>query len=121
MKGDRNTLRPDQLRNPRYNSMAYWVAHGDIKPKEGEIIIHYDAFAIQDNGVTKYLPGIKIGDGLSHLADIDFVGAYEAQVILDHINDSTRHITQQERERWNSKLNTPLVPVVNKKLILNRE
>lgn len=121
MNERKSTLRADQVRNPRYNTTAYWIAHGNIIPKAGEIIIFTDAFSIQVDGVTKYLPAIKIGDGLSHLADITYLGEYEAQVMLEHINDNTRHITQQERERWNHKLNTPDVPVVNKKLILNRE
>lgn len=121
MQGQPTTIRPDQSRNPRYNTQAYWTAHGTLIPKKGEIVIYTDAFSVQVEGVTKLMPAIKIGDGRSYLADLPFLGEYEAQVMLDHLNDNTRHITQQERERWNHKLNTPDVPVIDGKLILNRE
>ncbi|MBR3550450.1 MAG: hypothetical protein IKO09_00430 [Bacteroidales bacterium] len=121
MQRQPTTIRPDQSRNPRYNTKAYWTAHGTLIPKEAEIIVYTDAGIVTVDGVPKYLPAIKIGDGRSYLADLPFLGEYEAQVMLDHLNDNTRHITQQERERWNHKLNTPDIPVVNGKLILNRE
>lgn len=121
MAGNQTTIRPDQARNPKRNTTAYWLAHGTIRPKDGEIIIYTDAASFVENGVTRMLPAIKIGDGRSYLADLKFVGEYEAQVMLEHLNDNTRHITQEERERWNHKLNTPDIPVVNGKLILNRE
>ena len=121
---DRTTgtiLRTDQVRNPRRGTTAYWTAHGNIRPKDGEIIIYTDAYTMDVDGETKYMQAVKIGDGRSYLADLQFLGEYEAQVMLEHLNDNVRHISQQERERWNHKLNTPDIPVVNRKLILNRD
>jgi len=48
----------------------------------------------------KSLAGFKVGDGVSYLIDMPFVD----QVYNDHINDSTIHITQAEREFWNNKV-----------------
>lgn len=121
MAGNQTTIRPDQARNPRYNTTAYWLAHGTIIPKKAELIIYTDAASTTVNGRTVDLPAVKIGDGRTYLADLKFVGEYEAQVLFEHLNDNTRHITQEERERWNHKLNTPDTPVVSGKLILNRD
>ena len=121
MAGQQTTIRTDQTRNPRYNTTAYWTAHGTVIPKKAEIVIYTDKHSVIVDGVSRTLPAIKIGDGRSYLADLPFLGEYEAQVLLDHLNDNTRHITQQEREMWNHKLNTPDVPVIDGKLILNRE
>lgn len=48
----------------------------------------------------KSLAGFKVGDGTSYLIDMPFVD----QVYNDHINNSTIHITQAEREFWNNKV-----------------
>ena len=121
MAGQPTTIRPDQERSPLYNTTAFWLAHGPIIPKKKQWVIYTDAATMTVDGKTVNLPAIKIGDGRSYLADLRFVGEYEAQVMLAHLNDNTRHITQEERERWNHKLNTPDTPVVSGKLILNRE
>ena len=49
--------------------------------------------------ILYYIPGVKIGDGTSYLIDLPFMD----EDIYDHINNSTIHITQQEREKWNNK------------------
>jgi hypothetical protein len=119
MAGQPTTIRTDQVRK-YYNTKEYWLAHDDMKPKKGDIIIYTNMHSVIVDGVRKDLPAIKIGDGKTTLANISFLGEYESQVLLDHINDNERHITQQEREFWNNKLNIGEEPVQNRTLIFTR-
>ncbi|MBO7450620.1 MAG: hypothetical protein J6U54_09645 [Clostridiales bacterium] len=48
------------------------------------------------------IPAMKIGSG-SYLIDQPFVDS-DAEVLDDHIKDTVRHITQNEREFWNNKV-----------------
>lgn len=48
------------------------------------------------------IPGIKIGDGNAYIADLPFID----DLFVYHINDNVRHITQEERDRWNNKVRT---------------
>lgn len=61
----------------------------------------------------KSLAGFKVGDGVSYLIDMPFVD----QVYNDHINDSTIHITQAEREFWNNKVRCYLDGVDNEEIV----
>lgn len=61
----------------------------------------------------KSLAGFKVGDGVSYLIDMPFVD----QVYNDHINDSTIHITQAEREFWNNKVRCYLNDSDNEEII----
>lgn len=61
----------------------------------------------------KSLAGFKVGDGVSYLIDMPFVD----QVYNDHINDSTIHITQAEREFWNNKVRCYLDGVDQEEII----
>ena len=46
------------------------------------------------------IPGIKIGDGNAYIADLPFID----DIFINHINDNIRHITEEERTRWNNKV-----------------
>lgn len=48
------------------------------------------------------IPAMKIGTG-SYLIDQPFVDS-DAEALDDHIKDTVRHITQNEREFWNNKV-----------------
>lgn len=104
-----------------YNTKAYWTAHDTIIPRKGDIIIYSDAATATVDGESVDLPAIKIGDGRSYLADLKFIGQYESQVMLDHINDEERHIKEAERQKWNRKLNFAPEPVVNQTLIFTKD
>lgn len=53
------------------------------------------------NTSDKDNPIIKIGDGSAYIIDLP---AYEPNKMLNHINDTTVHITPAEREKWNNKV-----------------
>lgn len=57
------------------------------------------------NGVNH--PAIKIGDGNSYVGDLSYVTAGDTDttdMLMQHINDNIRHITQEERNRWNNNI-----------------
>ena len=104
------------------NSTAGWNANPQYLPKPGEICIYTDAVVVTDDlGNTITYPDIKIGDGNTYLIDKPFVTAGVRYTVLnalwEHENNHVIHITQEEREFWNNKLNTD---VSGEELILNR-
>ena len=92
-----------------HDTTANWNAFRTFIPKKGEIIVYSDDETVTDeHGETKNLPGIKIGDGLAYLVDLPFIGQAERDAIMQrldaHINNTSVHITDAERQRWNDKL-----------------
>lgn len=94
-----------------------WMAKKKYIPERGEIIIYSDRNIIDD----KLYPGIKVGDGLAYVADLPFVGEEIEAQIMDalniHIGNSGIHVTPEDKEFWNNKLN---YSIDGEKLILNR-
>lgn len=82
-------------------------------PKPGEIIVYLDHGTVQQDGVDIPVPCMKIGDGNAYLADLPFIGDDVAgQIMRDltgHINNTTVHITDEERTFWNNKLNCEVI------------
>lgn len=74
-------------------------------PALGEIVIYTDRNTIGD----VVYQGIKIGDGLAYVVDLPFVGDDVYQMIInrieDHVNNTNIHVTQDEKNKWNNKLN----------------
>ena len=96
-----------------------WDRQTTLVPKRGQIIIYLDRDRIADDvGNVIYVPGIKIGDGTAYVVDLPFIDDAQAIYLAEHINDRTLHITQQEREFWNNKLNYDLN---GETLMLNRQ
>lgn len=84
----------------KYGTKEYWAEHLDYIPMEGELIV-YTNYDTKD-GVD--IPAIKVGDGLAYAADLPCVGDYDRDALLDHIQDTVVHITEDERAFWNNKV-----------------
>lgn len=65
----------------------------------------YSSYTDSDSGETVYVPGFKIGDGNAYLVDMAFLGQDVSALLQEHIADGTIHITDEERQTWNNKLN----------------
>lgn len=104
----------------RHNTTAFWDAAVGYVPASGEIIVYEDYKTITRDGQTIYVPGVKIGSGNGYVQDLAFLDDAVASALLAHIGDTTVHITDAERTRWNGKLNM-LDYVLNETLIFNRE
>lgn len=109
------------------DTVARWrIIEPEFIPFDGEIIIYKDKNIKEtvnpDTGqiIRQYVPGIKIGDGQTTLYDLPFVSDIDAQLIIDHINNTDIHVTLQEKEFWNNKLNYDSSTVSEEILTLNR-
>ncbi len=116
-----NTLYMVPEINPEIKSgtTSYWTSISNYIPAAGEILIYTDKTTITENGNVIAIPGIKIGDGLAYGIDLPFVGDDIERDIMNHINNTTIHITAAERTKWNNKINCENT-VSDETLILNR-
>ena len=94
----------------RRDTTEHWNANRNFVPLRGEVIIYTDHGQMQDNfGNTIDVPGIKIGDGSAYLIDLPFVGndvRYQIlQELREHTGNTVIHVTQEDRDFWNNKLN----------------
>lgn len=93
------------------DTLSNWVHNGDFVPLNGEICIYTDAISkqIEDsegNTLTVYEPRIKIGDGVTPISELCYLSQELEEKFEQHIQDNIRHITQDERIKWNSKLDS---------------
>lgn len=105
-------------KNIMIGTTAEWQAHSAYVAPEGTICIFTDASSYtdgEDNVIV--VPGLKISNGINTIVDSPFIGDDIRKVLNDHINDSVRHITNEERTFWNNKLNCDLS---DENLIFNR-
>lgn len=89
---------------------AQWNAKLGFIPLKGEIIVYTDYGKVQDEqGNMVDVPALKVGDGLAYLVDLPFVGESDKKFLLDYIKEHEMnaiiHVSQEDRERWNNKLN----------------
>lgn len=73
-----------------------WNALKDLIAQKGTIYIYSD----HDTVDGKPVPGFKVGDGTTYLIDLPFTDAS----YLQHASNTSIHITDAEREKWNSKI-----------------
>lgn len=72
-----------------------WNSQPNLIAKKNHLYFYTDYQQV--GGVN--IAGLKLGDGTSYLIDLPFEDAQ----FQEHIRDEIRHITQEEREFWNSK------------------
>lgn len=78
----------------RYNTVDGWNSQPQLLSEKGVIYIYLDR-----NVNNTIVPGFKVGNG-AYLIDIQFVDS----LYILHMQDNIIHITQQEREKWNNKV-----------------
>ena len=104
-----------------YGDTQYWNGRTGYVPEQGAIIIYSDYKHKVVDGQIVDVPGIKIGNGNAYVQDLAFIGDDLANVLYSHIMDTAIHITPQERDFWNNKLNVDdNAEVVSNTLIFNR-
>lgn len=119
-----------KLKNNLSNKMVYyskkkadWDADRDMVSQKDVLYIYSDYKLIEQDGKQIYMPGIKIGDGTSYLIDLPFANQNKnseiEDLLLDHINNRIVHISAEQRDFWNNKLNLSLTPQ-SQTLVLNR-
>lgn len=76
-----------------------WNSRPQTIAKKDAIYVYTDYQEFEGENI----PGFKIGDGLAYLIDIPFVAGNKIQWEA-HINDTSIHVTQQEKDFWNNKV-----------------
>jgi len=85
-----------------FGTTAEWKSKPTYVPPVGMLVVYTD-YAVDSEG--NYIPAFKIGDGNAYVGDAFFVGDDIRAGLEEHINNKIIHITQEEREFWNNKLN----------------
>lgn len=105
------------------NSTEGWNSNPEYIPKSGEICMYTDYYKILDptSGQIVSYPAVKIGDGNAYLIDLPFIDQGSTTQVLsqlrEHENDLSIHVSSEDREFWNNKLN---YEIENQNLILTR-
>lgn len=94
------------------DTKANWALKTTYIPKKDTIIVYTDYYTIDG----KLVPGIKIADGLAYVVDLPFVD----ERLRKHIEDEIAHITEEERDFWNKKINCKDT-ITNETLVLFRD
>lgn len=109
------------LSGVEYGTTEYWNSRTGFIPKQGQIIIYSDYKTKEVDGRTVRIPGIKIGSGNGYVQDLVFIGQDLADTLYAHIMNQTIHVTAQEKDNWNNKLNVDDdAEVLRETLIFNR-
>ena len=91
------------------NTEAGWSGTPLYVPKRGEVCVYTDTARI------------KVGDGVVPVVDLPYIGLADTQAVLNvlqnHISNQTIHVTQEDRDRWDAKLN---YAAIGETLIFNR-
>ena len=85
-----------------FGTTSYWNTRPLYVPPQGMLVVYSD-YSKTSSGVD--VPNFKIGDGNAYLVDKPFVGEDVRGILEAHVNDLSIHITEQERQKWNNKLN----------------
>lgn len=78
-----------------YGTTAEWDAQTTLVSEKNAFYVYTD-HAVVDG---KYIPGMKLGDGLAYVVDLPFLDA----VLTEHIDDTSIHVSAQDRAFWNNK------------------
>lgn len=100
-----------ELKVPKvyFHTKEYWDAQPTLVSEDQAIYVYTN----YQSASGKDVAGMKIGDGSSYLIDVPFMD----EVLMSHIQDTTIHITQQEREFWNNKVRSYVSDVSEEELI----
>ena len=119
-----------KIKNKLNNKMIYyskkkseWDLDTDLLSQKNVLYIYSDYKIVKDENQKQiFIPGLKIGDGTSYLIDLPFVNETSSnsnfeEILMNHINNNTVHISPEDRLFWNNKLNLFLS---DENLIFNR-
>lgn len=101
-----NDLDPSAFEgSPVYqNTTAEWDKQKTLIAEKGVIYIYTDYSFTDGDGDTCVVPNIKIGDGKAYLIDTPFITTITSELLAIHENDAIKHITNEERLKWNNKV-----------------
>lgn len=80
-----------------FNTTAAWDSQVMLQSEANKLYIYTDHYIDSQNNV---IAGIKVGDGNAYLIDLPFTD----EAIMDHISNTTIHVTAAEKAFWNNKV-----------------
>lgn len=95
----------------------YWNSQKNLIGEKSHIYIYTDYATVNTDSGNSFVPNIKIGDGSAYLIDNPFITSSVEQLMQLHITDTVKHITEQERNNWNSKVRCYLSSEDNENII----
>lgn len=81
-----------------FGTMAEWNAQGGLVSEAGKLYVYTD---YRTDSAGHNLAGVKVGDGDAYLIDMPFTD----ELYFDHIQDSTIHVTESDKLRWDDAVN----------------
>ena len=81
----------------KFDTTANWNAQTTLVSDASTLYIYTD---YQTDSSGNKVAGIKAGDGNAYVVDLPFTDA----IAMEHIEDTTVHITAAERAAWNNKV-----------------
>lgn len=111
-------------KNILIGTTAEWASQQSLRPPVGTILVFTDYTSYTDeNDNIIAVPGIKISDGSTPTLDLPLIGDHVKIEVMNalnqHINDNIRHVSQNDRDFWDNKLNCN-DSVTSNNLIFNR-
>ena len=97
-----------------YGTVSEWAGRAGEISQEGVFYVYTD-YSQDEQG--KNIPAVKIGDGLAYIGDLPFTKAD----FLSHVNNTTIHVTQEEKNFWNNKIRCYILQEDNENLIFTTE
>lgn len=79
----------------KFDTTANWNSQRGLVSESNMVYVYTDYKTVDG----QYIAGFKVGDGSAYLIDLPFVD----EIYARHVNNTTIHITQAEREFWNNK------------------
>ena len=80
-----------------FDSTAGWSNQTSLVSETDHLYVYTD---YQTDSGGNAIAGIKVGDGNAYVVDLPFIDA----IAMEHIADTTIHITDAERTAWNNKV-----------------
>lgn len=108
LKGDKS-LEDLGIERFLYGTVEYWNSYPSLIAQKGTVYVYTDAMEVDG----ELVPNFKIGDGTSYLIDAPFVSAN----VDKHIQDQVRHITENERQKWNNKVSVSISALDSENLV----
>ena len=96
-----------------YDTEENWNAQPKLISAKGSIYVYSNHELYQDH----YIPGIKVGDGVTYLIDMAFIDDRYA----DHIRDTIIHVSTEDREFWGDKVTCDIDPIKRNTLNFSKE
>lgn len=101
-----------RIKNKRDTTENWNSAVGFI-PLDGEIIIYTDYKTIEEDGVVKYIPGIKIGTGNAYVQDLAFIDDELRDSLLRCIDSVASEIMKRIEDNYVSKNDPIYIELLN--------